>query len=266
MITFDGEETLAYELGIKADLFDKRLRINATGFYTDYKTRITNVTGAEANLSTGSRVAGTCVLVDFPAGGAGATQCRAAAYNAGTDGPVNLAGGIGITSIPRTYFINTPGTGKGFELEVEARPVDGLLINAALGYSKFTSPDLKIATRANDRIAGLPDLNGTVGIQYRAEVEGLDGSITPRLDWFYTGSIAFSAARNTYNQAAYSQFNVRLTYNNDVHDFSIAVGATNVFDKLYYRNYFVYQDIGFPNSNGQPAPPREWFVQFNKRF
>ncbi len=60
--------------------------------------------------------------------------------------------------------------------------------------------------------------------------------------------------------------NARLTWNNAAHDLSMAVGATNLFDKFYYRNFFIYQELGYPNVNAQPAPPREWFVTFRKDF
>lgn len=264
--TYGADETLAYELGVKADLFDRRLRVNAAAFYTDYKSRYTNATGAEANLLTGNApVAGTCVLVPFPAGGPGATSCRATPFNPATE-TRDIAAGVGVLSIPRTYAVNTPGKVKGFELEVDLRPIDGLAINGAVGYAKFDSPDLKLATRANDRLAGLPEINGTIGIQYSVEAEQIGGSITPRLDWFYTGSIAMSAARNTYNQPAYSLFNSRLTYANDEHELTVALGVTNLFDKRYYQNFFVYEDIGFPNTNGQPGAPRQWFVEIGKRF
>jgi iron complex outermembrane receptor protein len=265
IVTFDGDETIAYEIGIKADLFDRKLRVNPTVFYTDYKTRITSVTGAEANLlQTGAPTAGTQTIIPLVGGPAGSTNCRT--YSAATDGAPNLAGGVGILCIPRTYFVNTPGKVKGFEVEVEARPFDGMLINGSIGYAHFTSPDLKVSTRANDRIIGIPEINANIGAQYRAEAAFLGGAITPRLDWVYTGSIAMSATRNTYNQKAYSLFNGRITYSNDEHQFTVAAGATNLFKKLYYRNYFVYQDIGFPNVNGQPGAPREWFLEVGKRF
>ncbi len=162
--------------------------------------------------------------------------------------------------------MNTPGKVKGFELEIEARPIAGLMINGALGYSKFDSPDLKVATRANDRLPAIPELNGTIGIQYVIEAPLLGGTITPRLDWFYTGDIKTSAARNTYNQPAYSIFNSRLTYANEEHEFSVSAGVSNLFKQQYYYNFFIYQDIGFPNVNGQPGAPRQWSLELTKKF
>ncbi|MBN8829645.1 MAG: TonB-dependent receptor [Sphingomonadales bacterium] len=265
VVSFGSDETLAYELGFKADLWDRKLRLNVAAFYTDYKSRYTGVTGAETNILSGAPQAGTCVLVPFAAGGAGATSCRATPFDPATE-TRNLANGVGVLSIPRTYYVNTPGKVKGFEVEMEVRPIEGLAINGAIGFAKFDSPDLKIATRANDRLAGLPEWNGTLGIQYRIEAEPLGGSITPRLDWFYTGNIAMSAARNTYNQPAYSLFNGRLSYANDEHQVTVSLGVSNLFDKRYYHNFFVYQDIGFPNVNGQPGAPRQWFVELGKKF
>jgi len=267
VVTFGSEETLAYELGVKADLFDHRLRLNTAVFYTDYKSRFTGVTGAEPNLilnAAGTPVAGPSTVIPNPSGGPGATNCRT--YNAATDGPQNLANGVGVTCIPRTYFVNTPGKVKGFEIELEARPIEGLLINGAIGYAKFDSPDLKVSTRANDRLAGLPEWNGTLGVQYLIPADAIGGTVTPRLDWFYTGNIKTSAARNTYNQPAYSLFNGRITYANEKYDATIALGVTNLFDKRYYQNFFIYQDIGFPNVNGQPGAPRQWYVELTKNF
>ena len=61
-------------------------------------------------------------------------------------------------------------------------------------------------------------------------------------------------------------FNGRLSYYNSEHEFTLAAGATNLFNKNYYQNFFVYQDIGFPNNNAQPAAPRQWFLELGKKF
>ena len=261
VVSFPGDETLAYELGLKTDLFDHRLRINATAFYTDYKTRITTVSGQEVAIATnGQPTAGGSILIPLPIGGDGATTCRArTAAEVAANTP-------GFQCIGRNYYVNTPGKSKGVEFEVTANPVEGLTINANLGYVIFSSADLKVATRANDRLLNVPEWSASVGVQYEIPVEGLQGSITPRLDWFYTGNIVYSASRNDYNQPAFSVFNSRITYSNSEHDFTVSAGATNLFNKFSYRNFFVYQDIGFPNVNGQPAPPREWFLSFAKKF
>ncbi len=42
-----GDQTLAYELGLKTDLFNRKLRFNGDVFYTDYQVRPTGVSGQE---------------------------------------------------------------------------------------------------------------------------------------------------------------------------------------------------------------------------
>ncbi len=63
-----------------------------------------------------------------------------------------------------------------------------------------------------------------------------------------------------------SLFNARVTYDNVDHDFTISAGVVNLFDKFYYRNVFDYQGLGYPQTDAQPAPPREWSLTVSKRF
>ena len=256
-----GDEILSYEVGMKTDLFDRRLRLNADIFYTDYKTRPTTLSGQEYRTGPdGQPTPGQQIAIPHPAGVDGATVCRTL-----TDEEI-AAGVPGFTCIGRSYFVNTPGKVRGSELEFNARPLDPLAINGSVGYSKFSSPDLDAPTRVNRRLLGIPFWTASAGVQYAFQAPSLNGSITPRLDWFYQGNIAYSAITTAYNQPSYSVFNARVTYTNDDGDISVAAGATNLFDKFYYRNFFALAELGFPNVQAQPAPPREWFLSVKKRF
>lgn len=261
---YAGDRTLAYEAGIKTEFFDRRVRVNAVAFYTDYKTRIFGLSGQEAQIGTnGSALAGTQIVIPDPANGNGVTTCRARTTAEATAGQ-------GVQCIGRTFFVNLPGKSKGFELELEARPVTGLLINASLGYSKFTSPDLNAPGRITNRLTatgiGIPEWTANAGIEYRIPAPSLAGSITPRIDWFYTGSVPFDAVDPAYFQKAYSTFNGRLTYDNEDLGMSVSLGATNLTNKFYYRNFFIYNNIGFASTQGQPAAPREWYLKVSKKF
>jgi iron complex outermembrane recepter protein len=42
--------------------------------------------------------------------------------------------------------------------------------------------------------------------------------------------------------------------------------VTNLFDVLHYDNYFILQDSGQSNVQGQPGSPREWYVTVTQNF
>jgi iron complex outermembrane receptor protein len=258
---FEGDETQSYELGIKTDLFDRTLRLNATAFYTDYKTRPTGVSGQEYQLGpNGSPLPGGQIQIPNPVNSE-FTACRpltASEIAAGTPG---------FTCVGRTFYQNTPGKVKGFELEVDFRPIDRLSLGGSIGYHKFTSADLDARPEGqNRRLNAIPELEANAGIQYEFDAPALEGTITPRLDWFYTGSQVYSPDRVEFNQGGYSLVNFRLSYANEEHDFTVSAGVTNLFNQFYWRNYFIYQSIGYPQINGQPGTPREWFLSVGKRF
>ena len=261
----EAEELVAYELGFKADLFDRRVRLNMAGFYSDYKTRITPVSGSEC-FNDGTQ--GSCNVpggqVD-PAVTGGPNLCRL--YNPAIDGPPNLALGIGVSCISKTNYINTPGKIRGIEVELEAQPIDGLTINLAGGYTNFDAPELRNDPLVVNRTpVYVPEWSGSGGISYDFNVEALSGAITPRIDFFYQSEISFNA------RSAFAQIpgrvtsNGRLTYNNYEGDWSVAVGATNLFNKRYFYNVFDLVPFGQVSTEGQPGRPREWYLTVEKRF
>lgn len=254
---------ISYEIGGKIDLFDRRLRINASAFWMAYSLRNGSYGGQEPRLNAngvGIRP-GTSTLI--PAGPAGTdqetafTNCRA--YNAATDGPANGTT-TGIECISRTF--NYPVRGgdpiKGVELEITAEPVEDLVFNGSLGYTDRGG--------TLGRPVGFPDYTGSLGVQYTVEVEPLHGQIRPRFDLFYTSAIAYSTNAPQYDEPSRTIANARLSYENFDYDFTLALGVTNVFNSQYYRQKTIFTEIGAYSNIGQPAPPREWSLSLSKRF
>ena len=254
-----GNDNRAYEVGAKYDLFDKRLRLNAAVFYTDWIKRPGTVTGAEPTLDgvTGQPIPGNQQLEPLPNGPAGSTRCSATTVPAGT----------GIVCLSRAFPITAPGgNSRGFEIEYTATPVDGLLINGSVGYSKFISPTIKAAS-VHKRQTN-PFWTANTGIQYGIDVPVLAGRITPRLDWTYQSSEITNNNGSKYDALtkARSVFNTRISYDKDEGGFSAALGVTNLFDKFYYLNWFDYQQFGWAQTEAQPAAPRQWYLTLSKKF
>jgi len=253
----DANEDIAYELGAKLDLFDRMLRLNVAAFYTDFKNRPTTIGGAEALLDdAGNPQPGNQQLVPLPGGPPGSTQCSTQ----------TLPDNSGIVCLGRSYFRNQPATIRGVEAEYTFNPLDGLIINGSVGWSKFMAPDIE--ARTVNRRQSNPFWTANAGIQYRIQADGVGGTITPRLDWTYESSQIVSGTSTKYNDLmrGKSLFNGRITYDNLDHDFTIAAGVVNLFNKFYYRNVFDYQGLGYPQTDAQPAPPREWYLTLSKRF
>ncbi|WP_336978505.1 TonB-dependent receptor [Altererythrobacter fulvus] len=253
----EAAEDIAYEIGAKLDLFDRRVRLNLAAFYTDFKNRPTTISGAEALLDdNGNPQPGNQQLEPLPGGPEGSTRCST----------TTLPSNTGITCLGRSYFRNQPATVRGFEAEYTINPIDNLEINGSVGWSKFMSPDIE--ARTVNRRQSNPFWTASAGIQYRIEAEGLDGSITPRLDWTFESSQIVSGLSTKYNylMPAKSLFNARVTYENEKHGFTLAAGVVNLFNKFYYRNVFDYQGLGYPQTDAQPAPPREWSLTLKKQF
>ena len=258
----DPASDVAYEIGAKLDLFDRKVRWNVAAFYTDFSNRPTTISGGSEALldNNGNPVVGTQKLEPLVGGPPGSTQCSATTVPAGT----------GIVCTGRSWFINQPAKIKGFESELTVEPIDGLMINSSVGWSEFTAPD--ISTRAVNKRQQNPFWTLSGGVQYRIESDVLGGSITPRLDMTWESrQTSGSATTVTYNYLlkAKALFNARLTYVNTEHHFEVAAGIVNLLDKRYWVNIFDYSGGGtgtLPQTNGQPGMPRTWSLTVSKHF
>jgi iron complex outermembrane receptor protein len=236
LLPFDAEEMTSYEIGLKSEFFDRRLRLNLAGFYSDYSKRLTSVLRYECT--------GLTTPVDLPA------QCGTRPF------------------VQWFIFETAPAKVKGIEAELTARPVDGLTINAALGYNKFEN-GVKTPGQPgyrNPEQLIQPEWNANAGIEYGLPLAG--GTLTPRLDWFYQSLMTFgpsttSPRTDLYSVPAYSVFNGRVGYQTADKAWSITLSATNLFNKFYYYNLF--SGSGFALS-GQPSRPREWAVTLKRQF
>jgi iron complex outermembrane receptor protein len=225
---FGAEKLKSYEIGFKADFLDRRVRVNGNVFYMDYK---------------GYQGTPTICL-----------DSNDQQLPPATRGP--FCG---------QYLNIGDAEVKGFELEWTIKPVDGLTFDGSWSLTdfKFTSITYPTTTiRVGARRPGIGQWKWSAGAQYQANLGNL-GTLTPRVDVAYTPGYCgdFDCFPNSKVEK-YTLVNARLTFETLDKDWSLALEATNLFNKYYYLNKFVnawYVD-------GQPGRPREVALTARRKF
>jgi iron complex outermembrane receptor protein len=253
--SISGEEAVNYELGVKLDMFDRRLRINPTIFYMDYDPRLFNTIATQCNAANNPDpgepfflAGGTC-----PAGTA-------------------LAGTTGIS--PWFVYVSVPATVKGAELELTANPIDNLAINYSFGYN-MTDVDVDSPTTIGYTDSSSfvqPKINMSAGIQYGIPLFG--GRLTPRVDAFYqshrtNGPIAQPQRDPDWIIGGYTLLNGRLAYDTAEGDWQVALTATNLTGKFYWNQLGARTTAAGALSDaraGTPGAPRQWAITVKKNF
>jgi len=246
------EELISYEAGIKADLLDRRLRVNLAAFYLDYKKLSTALVGTECLSEPGTGSA-TFHNVQFQTEAA-ATLCQ------------QLYGGPG--NIRYNSYIGIPAKVKGFEWEITAIPVDGLRLGWSGGYNKYTSG---ITTPGqpgylwpgNHRQS---EWSMHADVSYELETDLV--TITPRLDWNWQSQQDYDPSSSTrepqpiYIIPAYSMWNAQLAYRSPDNEWSATLSVSNLANR--YVTYPVV--VAQTNARARVGPPRELLFTLRKNF
>ncbi len=226
---FGAEKLKNYEVGMKGDFFDRRLRVNAALFYMDY--------------SDYQGVPQVCVDSN------------------GDELPDDKGGVPGQCG---QYLNVGDAEVKGFELEASLEPVDGLRFDGSMSLTDFEFTSSNFATTSvavGSERPGIGEFKWSAGVQYEAEIEGF-GSLSPRVDVVYTpGYCGNFACDPNVNVDSYTLVNARLTYRSPERDWSVALEGKNLLDKYYFINKFSSYYV-----TGQPGRPREVALTVRKNF
>ena len=262
VVAVDAEDSLAYEIGIKSDLFGDRLRLNVAAFYTDWETRITPVGGTECPLID---LGPPPVYVTVPEG----------TIDPSTGAPVapdDLGNFCLNPKVSRTFYENNPGEITGAELEFILAATDALTISGAYGYTDWESADINDSPIVvSDRPTYVPKENWTVSATYAFNIDG-GSSLTPRVDVYGQSEICTQTVFTTSLfpgascSEAYELVNARIEWASPDRAWTVALGATNLADEEYFLNKFDLTAFGQPHAEGQPGQPRQWYVQFTRNF
>jgi iron complex outermembrane receptor protein len=253
VVAVDQEESTAYEVGVKADLFNRRLRANAALFYTDWDTRILPVAGTE------------CLLLDLGPPPVYVTD------------PNGVADSLGNVCLPeqmvsRTFYENGPAKIKGVELEATWHITDSLSLNGTYGLTDWESDDINDNPDVeNDVPVYVPDEVWSIGLNHFFDFPN-GSTLRSRVDVYgqseicTTNVLSAAAIPGAGCSDGYELVNARVQWASPDTAWEVAVGATNVTDKEYFLNRFDLSAFGQPTVEGQPGAPRQWYLTMKRNF
>lgn len=162
---------------------------------------------------------------------------------------------------------------QGLELEIQLVPIDGLQITGNIGVldAEFTE---FIDAGGNDRSGNRfpePRFTSFLAAQYSFPVAvaspgRMDGWVTPRIQWSYTGARFFGALENpTAFQRGYNRIDARLSYDFLDDSAQIALWGTNLTDELYLDSAEDLVGV-FGITSQFWAMPRAWGAEISYSF
>ncbi|MGH8262364.1 MAG: TonB-dependent receptor, partial [Steroidobacteraceae bacterium] len=263
VVAVNPEEAISYELGLKADFMEHRLRTNISVFDIDYKTRILPVAGTECTLLN-PQGPPPYIYDTVPPGTPGAVT--------------DTLGNICLATVSRTFYTNAPGKVKGIEFEGAWHPTEAFTLTGSYGYLDWSSPDINNcdfnldgipdagAVCVTNRPGQVPKFNWAASASYQIDTGG-GGTVTPRVDVYGQSEICFGPVDTTGNCSdGYELINAQIEYRSADKAWSVALGATNLADKEYFLNTFPLTAFGQPTAEGQPGAPREWYLGVKRDF
>jgi iron complex outermembrane receptor protein len=162
---------------------------------------------------------------------------------------------------------------KGAELEITARPVDGVTIDGSVSVLDFeytTAVDPATGFMVNTGIAPgnitpyTPELAYSVGAQYDYSLPS--GSLSFRLDGSYQDKL-YTNAENTEFGKIDSRFlaNARITYSRN-ETWKVGLEVQNLFNKYYFLSKSDVSTAQLGVVTGVPGLPRTWALSVERKF
>jgi len=239
-VTSFGPEILkAYEIGLKSEWLDHRLRANIAAFWSDYSNLQLPVATLDAT--------GTPAFLTESVG-------RARIQGAELEVAARPAGGLSLeASLGYLNYHN---------IDLGAAAYDG---NPVLPNGT-PNPNYNPSGPTLSNVPPLtPKWKGNVGIQYAIPLAG-GGVLTPRADYTYQ-SIVYNDQQNMAisAQGGYGLLDARISWEAPRGGWQASLYAYNLTDKLYYVTIFNGLST-YDSVNGQPGQPRTFLFTVRKSF
>lgn len=168
---------------------------------------------------------------------------------------------------------------RGVEAEIQAIPIDGLMITGMVGlldakYDSFPNSTNPLGgstpvDRSGQRLPNAPEYNSMVTAQYSIPIESegwLAGFLTPRIEWAYRASEMFVGPEIPQaTQGGYNLINARLSYDFLDNRAQVALWGRNLNNETYFNA--VLPVAGPLGIIGRAyAPPRLWGAEITYHF
>ncbi len=235
-LPFNPETLTTYEVGFKADLFDRKLRLNGAAFLNKYNNIIlAKVRCVESALQT------PCLRPD----------------NIGTAD----VKGFELESTFRPFpGLTIDGSVAYLDFKYTAPQINGFLVS---GKDALGNPVVG-AVPANGITPYTPKWTWSSGIQY--DYVSDMGTLSARLDGSYQGKL-YTNAENTHWGAMKGRFlaNGQVSWRDEKGDWKVSLEVKNLFDKYYYLTVSdVTTSLGLVT--GVPGLPRTWLLGVTRNF
>ncbi len=231
--SFDPETITTYEIGFKADLLDRRLRVNGAAFFNDYQNIILQLSACPSVPCLQPRNVGTADVKGF--------ELEVSALP--LDG-VSIDGGLSYLDFKYTSE-SVFDTLRGFEALADE-----------LGNS--------VGVPADGVTPYTPEWTWSFGAQYDHELSA--GTVMARFDGSYQSSIFNESFNTSWSRIdGYFLGNARLGFTTADEAWSVALEVRNLFDKNYWLSKSdVTTSLGVVT--GVPGLPRTWALSLQRRF
>jgi len=245
---FRDEQTVTnYELGMRSDWLDGRLRTNITAFHTDWdNVPVSQYVATKYWDTDGNNAPDSTIDVD------------------GIPGP-DIFFFPSLWSVPVSKAI-----AQGIELESTWLPAENLRVDFNLGllnteYQELGSAGIGAvpAVRIGSQFAGAPEFTANLGVSYDINLAG-GGRLLPRIDYTYTDDYTLQTGEILQRtQEAYGLVNGRLTYVSN-ENWSLELSGTNLTNEYFFNSGFFTraEQIHFMTV----GRPREFGLTFNMSF
>ena len=226
MFAFKRETIWSYEGGLRSEFFDRKVRLNLTGFYfNDYDNQLP--AGRENPLVPGQIIYVTRNFADLRNYGLEAEL---------TIVPVRGFNIFWTAGLQHARFVNVDPS------------VLTQAANCKAGIATTTNCNQGIVTTAGN--IALPSrvapFNSTLGANYTADL-GASFQLIPSVTWAYTDG-SYPSAQNDARgyQEAHSLFNGGLTLRNREQGWSLSADCTNCFNKRYVASFLIFPYLNEP--------------------